>query len=146
MPVFADAPDDVPVEALEDAPEEPVAALELPEDALVELADELFESVEDVVAEPDEQDCDDAAESAPSDDDALAAELAAELATAELLEPLPEMKVHAQSPPTSTASRITSAMRHAFFMESIIPKSAMRYAWHGPLRRYRETGKARRIA
>ena len=126
MPVFADAPDDapddVPVEALEDAFEEPVAALELPEDVLAELADEPCESVEAVVAEPDEPDCDDDAESAPSEDDALAAELAtAELATAELPEPLPEMWVHAQSPPTSTASRKTSAMRHAFFMESIIP-------------------------
>ena len=137
-----DAPDDVPVEALEDAFEEPVAALELLEDVLAELADEPCESVEDVVAELDEPDCDDTAESAPSEDDALAAELA----TAELLELFPEMGVHAKSPPTSTASRKTSAMRHAFFMESIIPKSAMRYAWHGPLRRYRETGKERRIA
>ena len=123
MPVFADEPDEADVEARDDACEELEAARDTLEDALAELADELFELAEEVVADPDELDCEDVPESALSEDDALAAELASELATAELLELLPEIGAHAKSPPTSTASRKTSAMRHAFFMESIRPNS-----------------------
>ena len=119
LPVFADEPDEADVEALEDAFEELDAALDALEDVLAELADELFELADEVVVDPDELDCEDVPESALSEDDALAAVLA----TVELLELLPEIGVHAKSPPTSTASRKTSALRHAFFMESIIPNS-----------------------